>query len=62
MQVKVALKTLFTTLERFLLSNNRRFWLRRDSAESALDSSTDSEFDLNQIKRELERDNFNERT
>ena len=62
MQVKVALKTLFTTLERFLLSNNRRFQLRRDSNESALDSSSDSEFDVNQIKREMERVNFNERT
>ena len=64
MQVKVALKTLFTAFERFLLSNNRRFFLTRDANESYPSSSSDSELDANQehIKSELERGEFNKTT
>ena len=64
MQFKVVLKTLFTTLERFLLSNNRRFFLRDDSNEIELSCSSGSESDVkqDQIRRAMETENLSERT
>ena len=46
-QMKVALRVLFTKLERFFLKNNRRFVLRAESPSESSDS-----FDADHVREE----------